>query len=66
MIFKKEKPQLMLIDIQLPALDGFHLCRKNSSISIKLQRLEVQAIIRRTIVYIEDTLEVTRFNGAIN
>src|SRR5690606_36241082 len=26
--FEKEKPHLVLIDIQLPAFDGFHWCRE--------------------------------------
>ena len=26
--FKKEEPQLVIIDIQLPAFDGFHWCRE--------------------------------------
>lgn len=96
--FIKEKPQLVLIDIQLPAFDGFHWCREIRRIStvpilflssrdhpmdmvmamqmgaddfvqkpfhMEVLLAKVQAIIRRTYDYVEDTLEVSRYNGAI-
>ena len=31
--FKKEGPQLVIIDIQLPAFDGFHWCREIRAVS---------------------------------
>lgn len=95
--FIKEKPQLVLIDIQLPAYDGFHWCREIRRISkvpilflssrdhpmdmvmamqmgaddfvqkpfhMEVLLAKIQAILRRTYDYVEDTLEVTRFNGA--
>ncbi|WP_042478621.1 response regulator transcription factor [Bacillus ndiopicus] len=31
--FKKENPQLVIIDIQLPAYDGFHWCREIRAVS---------------------------------
>ena len=96
--FIKEKPQLVLIDIQLPAFDGFHWCREIRRISkvpiiflssrdhpmdmvmamqmgaddfvqkpfhMEVLLAKIQALLRRTYDYVEDTLEVTRFNGAI-
>ena len=32
-VFTKEEPQLVLIDIQLPAYDGFHWCREIRAVS---------------------------------
>ena len=96
--FLKEKPQLVLIDIQLPAYDGFHWCREIRRISkvpilflssrdhpmdmvmamqmgaddfvqkpfhMEVLLAKIQAILRRTYDYVEEPLEVTRFNGAM-
>lgn len=96
--FIEEKPQLVLIDIQLPAYDGFHWCREIRSISkvpilflssrdhpmdmvmamqmgaddfvqkpfhMEVLLAKIQAILRRTYDYVEEPLEVTRFNGAV-
>ena len=96
--FINEKPQLVLIDIQLPAYDGFHWCREIRRISkvpilflssrdhpmdmvmamqmgaddfvqkpfhMEVLLAKIQALLRRTYDYVEDTMEVTRFNGAI-
>lgn len=96
--FLKEKPHLVLIDIQLPAYDGFHWCREIRRISkvpilflssrdhpmdmvmamqmgaddfvqkpfhMEVLLAKIQAILRRTYDYVEEPLEVTRFNGAM-
>ncbi|MDM5230955.1 response regulator transcription factor [Lysinibacillus pakistanensis] len=96
--FIEEKPHLVIIDIQLPAYDGFHWCREIRHISkvpilflssrdhpmdmvmsmqmgaddfvqkpfhMEVLLAKVQAILRRTYDYIEESLDVTRFNGAI-
>ncbi|MFJ7733033.1 response regulator transcription factor [Lysinibacillus sp. NPDC097231] len=97
-VFIEEKPQLVLIDIQLPAYDGFHWCREIRHISkvpilflssrdhpmdmvmamqmgaddfvqkpfhMEVLLAKVQAILRRTYDYVEETMDVTRFNGAV-
>ena len=96
--FIKEKPQLVLIDIQLPAYDGFHWCREIRRVSkvpilflssrdhpmdmvmamqmgaddfvqkpfhMEVLLAKIQATLRRTYDYVEESLEVTRFNGAV-
>ena len=96
--FIEEKPQLVLIDIQLPAYDGFHWCREIRHISkvpilflssrdhpmdmvmamqmgaddfiqkpfhMEVLVAKVQAILRRTYDYVEEKMEVTRFNRAV-
>lgn len=96
--FIKEKPQLVLIDIQLPAYDGFHWCREIRRVSkvpilflssrdhpmdmimamqmgaddfvqkpfhMEVLLAKIQAILRRTYDYVEESLEITRFNGAV-
>ncbi|WP_455429915.1 response regulator [Lysinibacillus xylanilyticus] len=96
--FIEQKPQLVLIDIQLPAYDGFHWCREIRHISkvpilflssrdhpmdmvmamqmgaddfvqkpfhMEVLLAKVQAILRRTYDYIEESMDVTRFNGAV-
>ncbi|MGE7941071.1 MULTISPECIES: response regulator transcription factor [Lysinibacillus] len=96
--FIEEKPQLVLIDIQLPAYDGFHWCREIRHISkvpilflssrdhpmdmvmamqmgaddfvqkpfnMDVLLAKVQAILRRTYDYVEESMDVTRFNGAV-
>lgn len=96
--FIEEKPQLVLIDIQLPAYDGFHWCREIRHISkvpilflssrdhpmdmvmamqmgaddfvqkpfnMDVLLAKVQAILRRTYDYVEESLDVTRFNGTV-
>ncbi|AVK86698.1 DNA-binding response regulator [Lysinibacillus sp. B2A1] len=96
--FIEEKPHLVIIDIQLPAYDGFHWCREIRHISkvpilflssrdhpmdmvmsmqmgaddfvqkpfhMEVLLAKVQAILRRTYDYIEESLDVTRFNGAV-
>ncbi|MGG2104470.1 response regulator transcription factor [Lysinibacillus pakistanensis] len=96
--FIEEKPHLVIIDIQLPAYDGFHWCREIRHISkvpilflssrdhpmdmvmsmqmgaddfvqkpfhMEVLLAKVQAILRRTYDYIEESLDVTRFNSAV-
>lgn len=96
--FIEEKPQLVLIDIQLPAYDGFHWCREIRHISkvpilflssrdhpmdmvmamqmgaddfvqkpfnMDVLLAKVQAILRRTYDYVEESMDVTRFNGTV-
>ncbi|MGE7929167.1 response regulator [Lysinibacillus xylanilyticus] len=96
--FIEQKPQLVLIDIQLPAYDGFHWCREIRHISkvpilflssrdhpmdmvmamqmgaddfvqkpfhMEVLLAKVQAVLRRTYDYIEESMDVTRFNGAV-
>lgn len=96
--FIEEKPQLVLIDIQLPAYDGFHWCREIRHISkvpilflssrdhpmdmvmamqmgaddfvqkpfhMEVLLAKVQAVLRRTYDYIGESMDVTRFNGAV-
>jgi len=96
--FIEQKPQLVLIDIQLPAYDGFHWCREIRHISkvpilflssrdhpmdmvmamqmgaddfvqkpfnMDVLLAKVQAILRRTYDYVEESLDVTRFNGTV-
>ncbi|MFJ7981729.1 response regulator [Lysinibacillus xylanilyticus] len=96
--FIEQKPQLVLIDIQLPAYDGFHWCREIRHISkvpilflssrdhpmdmvmamqmgaddfvqkpfhMEVLLAKVQAILRRTYDYIEESMDVTQFNGAV-
>ncbi|KOP79860.1 PhoB family transcriptional regulator [Lysinibacillus sp. FJAT-14745] len=96
--FIEQKPQLVLIDIQLPSFDGFHWCREIRHISkvpilflssrdhpmdmvmamqmgaddfvqkpfhMEVLLAKVQAILRRSYDYIEESMDVTRFNGAV-
>ncbi|MFK5709095.1 response regulator transcription factor [Lysinibacillus boronitolerans] len=96
--FIEEKPHLVLIDIQLPAYDGFHWCREIRHLSkvpilflssrdhpmdmvmamqmgaddfiqkpfhMEVLLAKAQAILRRTYDYVEEKLDVTRFNDAI-
>jgi len=96
--FIEEKPQLVLIDIQLPAYDGFHWCREIRHLSkvpilflssrdhpmdmvmamqmgaddfiqkpfhMEVLLAKAQAILRRTYDYVEEKMDVTRFNDAI-
>ncbi|MBO2536627.1 MULTISPECIES: response regulator transcription factor [Rummeliibacillus] len=95
--FHKIQPQLVIIDIQLPAFDGFHWCREIRSISkvpilflssrdqpmdmvmamqmgaddyiqkpfnMDVLLAKVQAILRRTYDYTEETVEHVIWNGA--
>jgi len=96
--FIEVKPHLVLIDIQLPAYDGFHWCREIRHLSnvpilflssrdhpmdmvmamqmgaddfiqkpfhMEVLIAKVQAILRRTYDYVEEAMDVTRFNGAV-
>ncbi|MGE7811105.1 response regulator transcription factor [Lysinibacillus capsici] len=96
--FIEEKPHLVLIDIQLPAYDGFHWCREIRHLSkvpilflssrdhpmdmvmamqmgaddfiqkpfhMEVLLAKAQAILRRTYDYVEEKMDVTRFNDAI-
>uniref|UniRef100_UPI0035E3EF77 response regulator transcription factor n=1 Tax=Lysinibacillus boronitolerans TaxID=309788 RepID=UPI0035E3EF77 len=96
--FIEEKPHLVLIDIQLPAYDGFHWCREIRHLSkvpilflssrdhpmdmvmamqmgaddfiqkpfhMEVLLAKAQAILRRTYDYVEEKMNVTRFNDAI-
>ncbi len=95
--FQKVQPQLVIIDIQLPAFDGFHWCREIRSITkvpilflssrdqpmdmvmamkmgaddyiqkpfnMDVLIAKVQAILRRTYDYSEETVEHVIWNGA--
>ena len=95
--FLEQKPQLVIIDIQLPAFDGFHWCReirRHSKVPIiflssrdhpmdmimamqmgaddfiqkpfhmDVLLAKVQAILRRTYDYTEETLDIVYWNGA--
>ncbi|MBB4822954.1 OmpR family two-component system bacitracin resistance response regulator BceR [Sporosarcina luteola] len=96
--FLQEKPQLVILDIQLPAFDGFHWCREIRAVSkvpilflssrdhpldmvmamqmgaddyiqkpfhLDVLLAKVQAILRRTYAYGEETTEVLEWNGAV-
>lgn len=96
--FLKEEPQLVIIDIQLPAFDGFHWCREIRAISkvpilflssrdhpmdmvmamqlgaddfvqkpfhMDVLLAKVQALLRRTYDYVDQTQNVIRWNGAV-
>ena len=96
--FIKEKPQFVLIDIQLPAFDGFHWCREIRSVSkvpiiflssrdhpmdmimamqlgaddfvqkpfhLDVLVVKVQALLRRTNDYQEESMDISRWNEAI-
>ncbi|MEA0555714.1 response regulator transcription factor [Lysinibacillus irui] len=96
--FIEEKPHLVLIDIQLPAFDGFHWCREIRHLSkvpilflssrdhpmdmvmamqmgaddfiqkpfhMEVLLAKAQAILRRTYDYVDDKMDVTRFNDAV-
>lgn len=96
--FMDEKPQFVLIDIQLPAFDGFHWCREIRHISnvpiiflssrdhpmdmimamqmgaddfvqkpfhLDVLVAKVQALLRRTNDYHEESLDVSNWNGAL-
>lgn len=96
--FIEEKPHLVLIDIQLPAYDGFHWCREIRHLSkvpilflssrdhpmdmvmamqmgaddfiqkpfhMEVLLAKTQAILRRTYDYVEEKMDVTRFNNAV-
>lgn len=96
--FIEERPQMVIIDIQLPAYDGFHWCREIRQISkvpiiflssrdhpldmvmamqmgaddfvqkpfhMEVLLAKVQAILRRTYDYQEETIDVIRWNGAL-
>ncbi|MFJ8260817.1 response regulator transcription factor [Rummeliibacillus sp. NPDC094406] len=95
--FHKIQPQLVIIDIQLPAFDGFHWCREIRSITkvpilflssrdqpmdmvmamqmgaddyiqkpfnMDVLIAKVQAILRRTYDYTEETVEHVLWNDA--
>lgn len=96
--FLVEQPQLVMIDIQLPAYDGFHWCREirtHSKVPIVflssrdhpmdmvmamqmgaddfVQKpfhmdvlvAKVQALLRRTYDYVEQAVEIKKWNGAM-
>lgn len=96
--FIEEKPQFVLIDIQLPAFDGFHWCREIRRISkvpiiflssrdhpmdmimamqmgaddfvqkpfhIDVLVAKVQALLRRTNDYQEESMDIGNWNDAI-
>ncbi|WP_322555658.1 response regulator transcription factor [Sporosarcina beigongshangi] len=96
--FVQEKPHLVMMDIQLPAYDGFHWCREIRAVSkvpiiflssrdhpmdmvmamnmgaddyiqkpfhTDVLLAKVQAILRRTYAYGEETSDVLEWNGAI-
>lgn len=96
--FLEEKPQFVLIDIQLPAFDGFHWCREIRRISnvpiiflssrdhpmdmimamqmgaddfvqkpfhLDVLVAKVQALLRRTNDYHEESLDISKWNGAL-
>lgn len=96
--FIEEKPHLIMIDIQLPAFDGFHWCREIRAVSkvpivflssrdhpmdmvmamnmgaddyvqkpfhFDVLLAKVQAILRRTYAYGEETSDAIEWNGAV-
>lgn len=96
--FIEEKPQFVLIDIQLPAFDGFHWCREIRRISkvpiiflssrdhpmdmimamqmgaddfvqkpfhLDVLVAKVQALLRRTNDYQEESMDISNWNKAI-
>ena len=96
--FIKEKPHLVIMDIQLPAYDGFHWCREiramskvpiiflssrdhpmdmvmamNMGADDYIQKpfhadvllAKLQAILRRTYAYGEESPDVLEWNGAV-
>lgn len=96
--FLIEKPHLVIMDIQLPAFDGFHWCREIRALSkvpilflssrdhpmdmvmamnmgaddyvqkpfhTDVLLAKVQALLRRTYAYIEETPDVREWNDAI-
>ncbi|MFJ7828015.1 DNA-binding response regulator [Psychrobacillus sp. NPDC096623] len=96
--FIEEKPQFVLIDIQLPAFDGFHWCREIRRISkvpiiflssrdhpmdmimamqmgaddfvqkpfhLDVLVAKVQALLRRTNDYQEESMDICSWNEAI-
>ena len=96
--FIQEKPHLVMMDIQLPAYDGFHWCREIRAVSkvpiiflssrdhpmdmvmamnmgaddyiqkpfhTDVLLAKIQAILRRTYAYGEETSDVLEWNGAV-
>ncbi|MBO7744411.1 response regulator transcription factor [Paenibacillus sp. MWE-103] len=96
--FLNEKPQLVILDIQLPRFDGFHWCREIRSVSnvpilflssrdhpmdmvmamnmgaddyiqkpfhLDVLLAKVQAILRRTYTYGEESADVIEWKGAL-
>lgn len=96
--FIKEQPHLVILDIQLPAFDGFHWCREIRAISkvpiiflssrdhpmdmvmamnmgaddyiqkpfdADVLLAKLQALLRRTYSYGEETPDVLEWNGAM-
>ncbi len=96
--FLQEDPQIVLMDIQLPAFDGFHWCREIRAVSnvpiiflssrdhpmdmvmamqmgaddyvqkpfhADVLRAKVQALVRRTYAYRDETTDVLEWNGGL-
>ncbi|CAM3289689.1 response regulator transcription factor [Filibacter tadaridae] len=96
--FLNEKPHLVIMDIQLPAYDGFHWCREIRAISkvpiiflssrdhpmdmvmamnmgaddyiqkpfhTDVLLAKLQALLRRTYAYGEETPDVLEWNGSV-
>ena len=96
--FLKEQPHLVILDIQLPAYDGFHWCREIRAVSkvpivflssrdhpmdmvmamnmgaddyvqkpfdTDVLLAKLQALLRRTYSYGEETPDVLEWNGAM-
>lgn len=96
--FLKEQPHLVILDIQLPAFDGFHWCREIRAVSkvpiiflssrdhpmdmvmamnmgaddyvqkpfdADVLLAKIQALLRRTYSYGEETPDVLEWNGAM-
>lgn len=96
--FIEQKPELVIIDIQLPAYDGFHWCREIRNISkvpilflssrdhpmdmvmamqmgaddfvqkpfhMEVLLAKLQALLRRTYDYAEETLDVAHWQNAV-
>src|SRR5690606_35146022 len=96
--FVAAKPQLVIMDIQLPAYDGFHWCREIRAVSkvpiiflssrdhpmdmvmamnmgaddyiqkpfhTDVLLAKIQATLRRTYAYAEESVDVLEWNGAV-
>ena len=96
--FIQEKPHLVIMDIQLPAYDGFHWCREMRAVSkvpilflssrdhpmdmvmamnmgaddyiqkpfhTDVLLAKIQAVLRRTYAYGEETSDVLEWNDAV-
>ncbi|MDO3675418.1 response regulator transcription factor [Paenibacillus ehimensis] len=96
--FLQEKPQLVVLDVQLPKYDGFHWCREIRAVSkvpilfissrdhpmdmvmamnmgaddyiqkpfnMDVLLAKIQAVLRRTYAYGEETSDLIEWNGAV-